>query len=117
MVFLTLGSISSFWKGLFPKIASKSSLKITSVSNSLLDAIAMVEDMDKKMTVDIDHMTGTAGSHEKKHNITLKKSKNYGKGPGSNMGTFATGKKKDLQNYLKKHYDGDHKTMHPEVYK
>ena len=87
------------------------------VSNSLLDAIAMVEDMDKKMTVDIDHMTGTAGSHEKKHNITLKKSKNYGKGPGSNMATFASGKKKDLQNYLKKHYDGDHKTMHPEVYK
>ena len=73
--------------------------------------------MDKKMTVDIDHMTGTAGSHEKKHNITLKKSKNYGKGPGSNMATFATGKKKDLQNYLKKHYDGDHKDMHPEVYK
>jgi hypothetical protein len=33
------------------------------------------------------------------------------------MGTFATGKKKDLQNYLKKHYDGDHKDMHPEVYK
>ena len=87
------------------------------VSKSLLDAVAMVEDMDKKMTVDIDHMTGTAGSHEKKHNITLKKSKNYGKGPGSNMATFATGKKKDLQNYLKKHYDGDHKTMHPEVYK
>ena len=87
------------------------------VSKSLLDAVAMVEDMEKKMTVDIDHMTGTAGSHEKKHNITLKKSKNYGKGPGSNMATFATGKKKDLQNYLKKHYDGDHKTMHPEVYK
>ena len=87
------------------------------VSSRLLDAIAMVEDMEKKMTVDIDHMSGTAGSHEKKHNITLKKSKNYGKGPGSNMGTFATGKKKDLQNYLKKHYDGDHKTMHPEIYK
>ena len=87
------------------------------VSNSLLDAIAMVEDMDKKMTVDIDHMTGTAGSHEKKHNITLKKSKNYGKGPGSNMSTFASGKKKDLQTYLKKHYDGDHKTQHPEIYK
>ena len=87
------------------------------VSKSLLDAVAMVEDMDKKMTVDIDHMTGTAGSHEKKHGITLKKGKNYGKGPGSNMATFASGKKKDLQNYLKKHYDGDHKTMHPEVYK
>ena len=87
------------------------------VSKSLLDAVAMVEDMDKKMTVDIDHMTGTAGSHEKKHGITLKKGKNYGKGPGSNMATFASGKKKDLQNYLKKHYDGDHKTMHPEIYK
>jgi hypothetical protein len=33
------------------------------------------------------------------------------------MGTYATGKKRDLQKYLKKHYDGDHKTMHPEVYK
>ena len=106
---------------MFPKKPSvkKESYGISGnkVSNSLLDAIAMVEDMDKKMTVDIDHMTGTAGSHEKKHNITLKKSKNYGKGPGSNMATFATGKKKDLQNYLKKHYDGDHKDMHPEVYK
>ena len=87
------------------------------VSKSLLNAVAMVEDMDKKMTVDIDHETGTAGSHEKKNGITLKKGKNYGKGPGSNMATFASGKKKDLQNYLKKHYDGDHKTMHPEVYK
>ena len=25
--------------------------------------------------------------------------------------------KRDLQKYLKKHYDGDHKTMHPEIYK
>ena len=87
------------------------------VSKSLLDAVAMVEDLDKKMTVDIDHMSGTAGSHEKKHGITLKKGKNYGKGPGQNMATFATGKKRDLQKYLKKHYDGDHKTMHPEIYK
>ena len=86
------------------------------VSNSLLDAIAMVEDMDKKMTVDIDHMTGTAGSHEKKHGITLKKSKNYDNKRGM-MSTFASGKKRDLQKYLKKHYDGDHKTMHPEIYK
>ena len=86
------------------------------VSKSLLDAVAMVEDMDKKMTVDIDHMTGTAGSHEKKHNITLKKSKNYDNKRGM-MSTFASGKKRDLQKYLKKHYDGDHKTMHPEIYK
>ena len=87
------------------------------VSNTLLDAIAMVEDMDKVHTVDIDHMTGTAGSHEKKHGITLKKGKNYGKGPGSNMATDATGTKANLQKYLKKHYDGDHKAMHPEIYK
>ena len=33
------------------------------------------------------------------------------------MATFASGKKRDLQKYLKKHYDGDHKTMHPEIYK
>lgn len=87
------------------------------ISSDLLDAIAMVEDMDKVHTVDIDHMTGTAGSHEKKHGITLKKSKNYGKGPGSNMATDATGTKANLQKYLKKHYDGDHKDMHPEIYK
>ena len=87
------------------------------ISSGLLDAIAMVEDMDKVHTVDIDHMTGTAGSHEKKHGITLKKSKNYGKGPGSNMATDATGTKANLQKYLKKHYDGDHKDMHPEIYK
>ena len=101
------------------KIAKMESYGISGskVSNSLLNAIAMVEDLDKKMTVDIDHDTGTSGSHEKKHGITLKKGKNYGKGPGSNMSTFASGKKRDLQNYLKKHYDGDHKTMHPEIYK
>ena len=87
------------------------------ISKNLLDAVAMVEDMNKVHTVDIDHMTGTAGSHEKKHGITLKKGKNYGKGPGSNMATDATGTKANLQKYLKKHYDGDHKTMHPEIYK
>ena len=86
------------------------------ISDNLLDAIAMVEDMDKKMTVDIDHDTGTTGSHEKKHGITLKKSKNYDNRRGM-MSTFASGKKRDLQKYLKKHYDGDHKTMHPEIYK
>ena len=86
------------------------------ISNSLLDAIAMVEDMDKVHTVDIDHMTGTAGSHEKKHGITLKKSKNYDNTRGM-MGTNATGTKANLQKYLKKHYDGDHKDMHPEIYK
>jgi len=87
------------------------------ISSGLLDAIAMVEDMNKVHTVDIDHMTGTAGSHEKKHGITLKKGKNYGKGPGSNMATDATGTKANLQKYLKKHYDGEHKEMHPEIYK
>ena len=76
--------------------------------DQLLNAINMVEDMDKVHTVDIDHMTGKAGSFEKKHNITLKKKK---------IGTDATGKKRDLQKYLKKHYDGDHKTLHPEIYK
>jgi len=87
------------------------------ISSGLLDAVAMVEDMNKVHTVDIDHMTGTAGSHEKKHGITLKKGKNYGKGPGSNMATDATGTKANLQKYLKKHYDGEHKEMHPEIYK
>jgi hypothetical protein len=33
------------------------------------------------------------------------------------MATDATGTKANLQKYLKKHYDGDHKTMHPEIYK
>lgn len=74
----------------------------------LLDAVKVVEDLDKVHTVDIDHMTGKAGEFEKKHNITLKKKK---------IGTDATGKKRDLQKYLKKHYDGDHKTLHPEIYK
>lgn len=86
------------------------------ISSSLLDAVAMVEDMNKVHTVDIDHMTGTAGSHEKKHGITLKKSKNYDNTRGM-MGTDATGTKANLQKYLKKHYDGDHKEMHPEIYK
>ena len=86
------------------------------ISSNLLDAISMVEDMNKVHTVDIDHMTGTAGSHEKKHGITLKKSKNYDNTRGM-MATDATGTKANLQKYLKKHYDGDHKTMHPEIYK
>ena len=86
------------------------------ISSNLLDAISMVEDMNKVHTVDIDHMTGTAGSHEKKHGITLKKSKNYDNTRGM-MGTDATGTKANLQKYLKKHYDGDHKEMHPEIYK
>ena len=86
------------------------------ISSNLLDAVAMVEDMNKVHTVDIDHMTGTAGSHEKKHGITLKKSKNYDNTRGM-MATDATGTKANLQKYLKKHYDGDHKEMHPEIYK
>jgi hypothetical protein len=104
-------------KGQGPKVATESyGVSGNTVSKGLLDAVAMVEDMDKNMTVDIDHDTGTAGSHEKKHGITLKKSKNYDNKRGM-MGTYATGKKRDLQKYLKKHYDGDHETMHPEVYK
>ena len=82
------------------------------VSKNLLDAIAMVEDMDKIHTVDIDHTTGKAGSHEKKHGVTIKK--NPKAGP---YAVDATGTKANLQKYLKKHYDGDHKTMHPEIYK
>ena len=84
------------------------------MDKGLLDAVAMVEDMHKVRTVDIDHESGTAGSHEKKHGITLKKNKGHG---GDHMSTNATGTKANLQKYLKKHYDGDHKTMHPEIYK
>jgi len=84
------------------------------ISSSLLDAIAMVEDMDKVHTVDIDHTTGEVGSHEKKHGITLKKN---GSTSSSSLATDATGTKANLQKYLKKHYDGDHKEMHPEIYK
>ena len=82
------------------------------ISKNLLDAVAMVEDMNKVHTVDIDHTTGKAGSHEKKHGITIKK--NPKAGP---MAVDATGTKANLQKYLKKHYDGDHKAMHPEIYK
>jgi len=82
------------------------------ISNTLLDAVATVEDMNKIHTVDIDHTTGKTGSHEKKHGITIKK--NPKAGP---YAVDATGTKANLQKYLKKHYDGDHKTMHPEIYK
>jgi len=82
------------------------------INKNLLDAVAMVEDMNKIHTVDIDHTTGKAGSHEKKHGITIKK--NPKAGP---MAVDATGTKANLQKYLKKHYDGDHKAMHPEIYK
>ena len=84
------------------------------MNKNLLDAVAMVEDMNKVHTVDIDHETGSAGSHEKKHGVTLKKNKGHGDG---HMSTNATGTKANLQKYLKKHYDGDHKDMHPEIYK
>ena len=96
------------------KIAKMESYGISGnkVSNNLLDAIAMVEDMNKIHTVDIDHTTGKTGSHEKKHGITIKK--NPKAGP---YAVDATGTKANLQKYLKKHYDGDHKTMHPEIYK
>jgi len=75
---------------------------------------SIVEDMDKVHTVDIDHTTGEAGSHEKKHGITLKKN---GSTSSSSLTTDATGTKANLQKYLKKHYDGDHEEMHPEIYK
>jgi azurin len=69
------------------------------------------EDMNKVHTVDIDH-TGDHDSNAKKHNITLKKSK------GTADSHSATGKKKDLQKYLAKHYDShdDAKDIHPEVH-
>ena len=96
------------------KIAKMESYGVSGnkVSNSLLNAVSMVEDMNKVHTVDIDHTTGKAGSHEKKHGVTIKK--NPKAGP---YAVDATGTKANLQKYLKKHYDGDHKTMHPEIYK
>lgn len=61
------------------------------------------------MHVDIDHMGGH-DANAKKHGITLAPHKN---------GTYAIGKKKNLQHYLAKHYDShdDAKEQHPEVYK
>ena len=73
----------------------------------------MYESLDlseNTMHVDIDHM----GGHDamaKKHDISLSTHKH---------GTYAVGKKKNLQKYLTHHYDGDHseaKSQHPEVYK
>lgn len=59
-------------------------------------------------TVDIDHMGGH-DANAKKHNISLAKHR---------QGTYAVGKKKDLQKYLVKHYDSheDAKAIHPKVY-
>jgi len=67
---------------------------------------------EETMTVDIDH-TGGHDSHAKKHGITLKKTGH------TDYSHNATGKKKNLQKYLAKHYDShdDAKDNHPEVYK
>jgi len=71
------------------------------------------EDVDsiiEKMSVDIDH-TGDHDSNAKKHGINLKHR--------SDGGTDATGKRKKLKKYLKKHYDSksDAKELHPDVFK
>jgi hypothetical protein len=65
----------------------------------------------KSHTVDIDH-TGDHDPDAKKHNITLKKNK------GTDYSHDASGKKKDLQKYLAKHYGSaeDAKEIHPEVH-
>ncbi len=98
------------------KIQTQESVKLSTDAklNNIMSAYAVVEDMNKVHTVDIDHETGNTGAHEKKHGVTLKKNKGHGDG---HMSTNATGTKANLQKYLKKHYDGDHKEIHPEIYK
>lgn len=68
--------------------------------------------MDKVHTVSIDHMGGR-DDNAKKHNVTLKKTN------ATDHSHDATGKKKDLQKYLAKHYDSheDAKDIHPDVFK
>ena len=77
------------------------------VEQAFMDAL-----VEETHTVSIDH-TGEHDEHAKKHNITLKKTKDTAHSHD------ATGKKKDLQKYLAKHYDSheDAKDIHPEVYK
>jgi hypothetical protein len=81
--------------------------------DALKDAYAMVESMDKIMTVDIDHATMKTGSHERKMGIKIKKNKN------GFHAVDATGKKGDLQKYLIKHYGDkrDAMELHPEIFK
>ena len=81
--------------------------------DALRNAYAMVESMDKIMTVDIDHTTGKASSFEKKMGIKIKPNKN------GQSAVDATGKKGDLQKYLIKHYGGksDAMSLHPEIFK
>ena len=76
------------------------------------------EDLDEAAggthTVSIDHMGDYArDANAKKHNITLKRT-------SKSMPHVhdATGKKKDLQKYLAKHYGSheDAKDIHPEVF-
>ena len=71
-----------------------------------------VELDEQTMTVDIDH-TGNRDPDAKKHGISLKKN------AGTAYSHDATGKKKDLQKYLAKHYGShsDAKDLHPDVYK
>ena len=66
---------------------------------------------EKKMSVDIDHMGGN-DPNAAKHKIKLKHSPD-------GYSTTATGKRKKLKKYLKKHYDSksDAKDIHPDVFK
>ena len=77
--------------------------------NIMPSATQVKEDMDKVHTVDIDHHGGY-DANAKKHNITIKHD--------GNDAADASGKKKDLQKYLAKHYDSkaDAKGNHPAVY-
>ena len=79
--------------------------------NAIFDKAGLGESADDNHTVDIDH-TGGSDANAKKHNITIKKNK------GTDNSHDASGKKKDLQKYLAKHYDSaeDAKELHPEVH-
>ena len=79
--------------------------------NAIFDKAGLGESADDNHTVDIDH-TGGSDANAKKHNITIKKNK------GTDNSHDASGKKKDLQKYLAKHYDSaeDAKEHHPEVH-
>jgi hypothetical protein len=79
--------------------------------NAMFDKAGLGESADDNHTVDIDH-TGGSDANAKKHNITIKKNK------GTDNSHDASGKKKDLQKYLAKHYDSaeDAKELHPEVH-
>ena len=79
------------------------------VQEDMNKVVSIIQDRHKVHTVDINHF-GDHDANAKKHNITLKKTGDYSHD--------ATGKKKDLQRYLAKHYDShaDAKKRHPEVH-